>query len=339
MNGQYMPNDYTTILIGNGLGMAVDANYFKLNAGLNFAWQKLSEEQQNTIRLIENKTITGNVEERLKHHYDAIQAIITLTKIKKNTNQEWLHHNAVDFRRYFRSFITNAASYFFDYETGFEENISSLQNFIQNLKNFIEINNTHIMTLNYDRLIYEQIVNCDRLKEKLTDGFNPRDGGFKRQILENYYGCRGYYLHLHGSPLFYSDVINKVINKDSYYDYPNNINNKNYLRNHIILCATSQKPTRITSSSLLKAYWYFYQKALAQSEKIILFGYSGNDPHVNSVLTKHLSEKDIIVVEYSGLDDIKSRRIFWEKKLALADGYFNDKNLIRLNSILDYNFN
>ena len=64
---------YTTILIGNGLGMALDPNHFRLSSGLSMAWRRLDSDTQKSIKeLITNSTeLTSeaqlkNITQRLK---------------------------------------------------------------------------------------------------------------------------------------------------------------------------------------------------------------------------------------------------------------------------------
>ncbi|MBV9575701.1 MAG: hypothetical protein JO149_03675, partial [Gammaproteobacteria bacterium] len=111
-----MPNNYTTVLIGNGLGMAIDPDHFRIDQGLKFAWNKLSNEHQERIKnLITNKSDL-NTEDQLDKHYDAIQACLMLSRIEQHSNLAWLHDEAKNFPDNFRNFILNTALHFFNYE-------------------------------------------------------------------------------------------------------------------------------------------------------------------------------------------------------------------------------
>jgi len=331
-----MSNKYTTILIGNGLGMAIDPEHFKLESGLKHAWDKLEKDQQDNIKKLITNGMKLTNEEQLYEHYEAIQACLTFNRIEDLSKQKWLVPAAKKFPDYFRNFVANTAWYFYDYpiEEIQKSKKNLLNNFLDKLTNYVQNNYTHIATLNYDNLIYGKFRESDILKKKLTDGFYTNTVGFQPMVFNS---RPGYYLHLHGSPLFYTDLESNIceqniINKGS------NRNEKNHLREHIILCKTSLKPKLISNSFLLDSYWYFFTKALRQSKKLVLFGYSGNDLHVNKVIekAKHLQ---IVIVEYNAKSKtIEDRRVFWARQLKKPMNYFNEQNLILLESILEYAF-
>lgn len=327
-----MTNKCTTILIGNGLGMSIDADYFRMDRGIEQAWSQLSVDQQNRIMHIVSDQSPIDDENQLDKHYAVVQACLMLSRLEKKSRLAWLIPEARSFPNDFREFIANTAWHFYKYPTDFTEQtiLTRLNKFIERLINFITRQKTHIVTLNYDALIYHQIIKSNELKSKLTDGFNTKQTGFHSSILSS---RPGYYLHLHGSPLFYTDLHSGEINK-------NREDNENHLREHLILCNTSLKRRLISSSLLLNCYWDFYKEALYQSDKIILFGYSGNDTHVNEEISNvYNSHREIIIVEYPDQQMEKSaREKDWSKKLKLPENYFNDTNLIWLDSILDFEF-
>lgn len=333
----------TTIIIGNGLGMALDSDYFKIDSGLVVAWNKLSLEQQERIKnLISDKSDLTS-EQQLNRHYIAIQSCLMLNKIEKHSNLQWLHPDARYFPDNFRNFIANTAWYFFDYKVRDDQKFLRLQNFIKNLSQYVQSNKTNIATLNYDRLVYGNIVQTDimnTLSGELVDGFHVNHGGFHPSHITNDLKHRGYYLHLHGSPLFYTDIENGCINKTSCFDLEKNKNIKGHLREHLILCNTSLKLSRISTSPLLHAYWELFRHALYQSTAIIVFGYSGNDNHVNEEISKINANKKIYVIEHADQDYTDEQRcIFWSQKFKLSENYFNSNNLRRLKSILNFEFN
>lgn len=336
-----MNNKYTTILIGNGLGMAIDSEHFRIDQGLRYAWSQLSNDHQNRIKNLITDKSELNSEEQLDKHYSVIQACLMLNKIEQHSNLKWLHADAKNFPDNFHSFIANTAWHYFDYLNFDNVTNQNLNKFITNLKAYIAKNNTHLATLNYDGLIYDKIVNTEVMNNQggnLIDGFYVKTDGFHPSHLLGDNRC--YYLHLHGSPLFYTDLENDIINKDSYNTYQANKSNNKYLREHLILCKTSLKMSRISSSQLLNAYWYFFKRALLQSQKIILIGYSGNDLHVNTEISNVRGGREIIIVEYSDQRmDKKTREKEWDVKLQVGNNYFNDSNLIWLDSILDYDLN
>jgi hypothetical protein len=72
------------------------------------------------------------------------------------------------------------------------------------LINFVSSTKSHVATLNYDKLLYEEFINagiCSGFSGQLVDGFTS--SGFDSSNLVRLYGRNfGYYMHLHGSPLF-----------------------------------------------------------------------------------------------------------------------------------------
>lgn len=333
-----MSEKWTTILIGNGLGMAIDPNHFAIDRGLYSAWSRLNPEHRGRIKnLITDKTDL-NTEEQLDKHYEVIQACLMLSKIEQHSNLAWLHDDAKNFPDNFRDFIVNAALHFFEYEI---KDHSKFNFFLEKLKSYILNHNTHLITLNYDKLIYDRFSVDQEVmffdKGRLMDGFFVNSTGFTPSRLWD--SSIGYYIHLHGSPLFYTNLQDGIINKSKFEEYNTDIANLNYLQEHLILCATKLKPHQISNSPLLRFYWDFFKTILQQSEKIILFGYSGNDLHVNDEIA-NMKNKEIILVEYSYQKmERGEREKDWANKLNLPDNYFNPNNLIWLDSILDYDFN
>jgi len=333
-----MSEEWTTILIGNGLGMALDSNHFTIDRGLRSAWEQLSSEHQTRIKNLITDKSDLNTEEQLDKHYEVIQACLMLSRIEQHSNLAWLHDDAKSFPDNFRTFVVNAALHFFEYEI---KDYSKFNPFLEKLKNYILNHATHLITLNYDKLIYDRFsVNQEIMffdKGRLMDGFLVNSGGFTPSCLWD--SSIGYYIHLHGSPLFYTDLQNGIINKSKFEEYNADISNLNYLQEHLILCATKLKPQQISNSPLLRLYWDFFQSTLRQSEKIILFGYSGNDIHVNDEIA-NARNKEIIIIEYSNQNmERAERQKDWARKLNRPDNYFNSNNLIWLDSILDYEFN
>lgn len=263
-----MSGQWTTILIGNGLGMALDPNYFKIERGLSHAWNKLTTLQQERIKKLVTDQSNLTSEDQLDKHYQAIQACLMLSKIEQHSNLAWLDPDAREFPNIFREFVTNVARHFFNYPS---ENNTKLNTFLNNLKKFILNHNTHLATLNYDKLIYDRfatdtdIMNLNHAK--LIDGFHVKSTGFDPSHLSESKNRNnmGFYLHLHGSPLFYTDYDTGIINKSKFESYEYDISNHQLFQEHLILCTTTLKPTQISHSSLLRSYWDFFNIALRNS--------------------------------------------------------------------------
>jgi hypothetical protein len=100
---------------------------------------------------------------------------------------------------------------------------------------------------------------------------------------------------------------------------------------HIVLTHVAHKPLVIASSDILSEYWTRLTKALKEAERIILFGYSGTDIHLNEVVIQNSREKEIHIVEWEGAGDSINRQRFWNTQLH-REGVV----LHRLASILDF---
>ena len=168
------------------------------------------------------------------------------------------------------------------------------------------------------------VVTKDYKTTKLVDGMIKK--GFSNDSLVRKYSNKfGYYLHLHGSPLFYSK-------ENHYKKHPRNwlAEGKNIPSNHIVLTHFSKKTSVIAASEILSTYWDLLSFAINESSEIILFGYSGLDKHLNQLLKFNAESKPIRVVEWSEADKEENRKKIWRNELG------RDVCLIRLNNILEF---
>lgn len=316
------------IIVGNGLGMALDNNNFLLRVAIKKFWEsgELSTDEQKLISdclPYDNNFSFPECEEDMDNLYVAELCCFMLSQLK--TPQRWLQCSAAEFPKTIRKFIHNIAVSFHEIDVRLPES------FMTPLINFIKETKSHIATLNYDSLLYSPL--CEREICKGYDGFLV-DGiwdstGFEPNHLKRLPGKDfGYYLHLHGSPLFYDldNVVRKMSRSDLF--------NKSYegsVGNHLVLTYVKHKPYVISSSSLLSTYWHFLAKAISESKEIILFGYSGLDFHLNNLLGSY-SNISFSIVEYAHGKEQDDREIFWRNTLQ------NDSIKITLcKSILEFN--
>jgi len=177
---------------------------------------------------------------------------------------------------------------------------------------FLHETHSHVATLNYDNLLYQRMIEAQVLSGyggALVDGMPA--GGFSPENLERRWGRNfGYYLHLHGSPLFVDqdNVIRKLAQGALGGD-------DDVVGSHIVLTHVKHKPTVIAASPLLQSYWQHLEAALTESEEVILFGYSGLDTHLNELLERR-APAHIRVVEWEGAGEQSQREAFWAKALA-----------------------
>src|SRR5687768_9780166 len=89
---------------------------------------------------------------------------------------------------------------------------------------------------------------------------------------------------------------------------------------HIVLTHVRHKPSIIDSSHILSEYWKRLDRALEESENIVLFGYSGCDVHLNHrVIVNASVKKPVHVIEWGGSYDEGERGRFWNKELRNCD--------------------
>lgn len=158
----------------------------------------------------------------------------------------WLSHNGYTFSEVTQKYIYVVATYL-------GNNSFSLPiQFKTKLLEFIKTTNSHITTLNYDKLLYKSFIRNDITTEgyqgHLVDGIYRR--GFNENNLERYRNNDfGYYLHLYGSPLFYENE--DIIFKHRH----NNLDiNSCYPSKHIVLTHIKHKLSVISSSRIPSTY-------------------------------------------------------------------------------------
>ncbi|MGQ3892176.1 hypothetical protein [Legionella sp. CNM-4043-24] len=192
-----------TIIFGNGLGMALNDSDFLLKVAIQEAWERgdLSTDEKKLISdcLPEvSRFDFPEGEEDMDNLYVAEICCWMLSKL--NSPEQWLQSNAADFPKTISKFVHDVAAFFH------KTDISLPDTFMNPLMTFIKKTNSHIATLNYDSLLYSPLCTekiCDGYDGWLVDGV-WNSTGFGPNNLRRLPGKKfGYYLHLHGSPLFY----------------------------------------------------------------------------------------------------------------------------------------
>lgn len=192
---------------------------------------------------------------------------------------------------------------------------------------FIRETRSHVATLNYDKLLYNSFIDNDILsgyEGYLVDGMLGR--GFSSDAMERRAGrVFGYYLHLHGSPLFvnrHGEIV-KLSRQEM-------LVGRTEASEHIVLTHVKHKPSVIAASDVLSAYWDYLRFALSEVEEIILFGYSGLDNHLNSLLRPYLNATTLRVVEWSGAGEKIDRESYWQSIFG------KNVTVVRLNNITNF---
>lgn len=187
--------------------------------------------------------------------------------------------------------------------------------FFGSLAEFVSTTRSHVATLNYDKLIYSYFIDhrvLDGYDGALVDGIVA--AGFSETNLIRRYGRDfGYYLHLHGSPLFMQDhdVIYKIPRHRLSLDMED-------FSTHLVLTHVKFKTSVINSSPILASYWDYFSRALNEVQEVILFGYSGCDRHLNAILNNRSAGKRIRVVEWAGNGIEHVRQNYWRTQLGMA---------------------
>lgn len=311
------------IIFGNGLGMALDHQHFSLQSALEDIWNRedfLTLEQQGLIERSLGRGGAPEGEHELDHLHQAVTYCKALNRIG-NGDVHWLTEDGQSFPEITAIYIHKVATKLHNYEGSLPDAFETA------LVDFIKTTRSHVATLNYDKLLYNSFIDNDIFSGYsgyLVDGMLDR--GFSADALERKYGNSfGYYLHLHGSPLFVSrnQEVVKLSRQQLSVD-------RNEASEHIVLTHVKHKPSVIAASNALSTYWDYLQFTLSEAEEIILFGYSGLDNHLNSLLRPYLNSKPLRVVEWSGADGQVERETYWRTTLGQSVG------VVRLDNITDF---
>lgn len=290
--------------------MALDPIHFALDRAIGVVWDNPDLLDEASRHLV-CQCLPGGRNDRPHGEGDldvlqlALSACEFLSRIG-DARIHWLSNEGQAFPKAVRAFIYQTALQFHQCEKSLPEQ------FVNTLANFVHSTNSHVATLNYDNLLYQPLIERQVLcgyNGALVDGFF-RDGFAVENLKRKYRRTFGYYLHLHGSPLFVNrgQMILKLAQSEL-------VENADTVSSHIVLTHVEHKPTVISASNLLIAYWRQLLDALGESEEIILFGYSGADEHLNSILQGAPRETPVRIVEWNGKGDREERMRYWGETL------------------------
>lgn len=322
-----------TIIIGNGLGMALDPHFFALDTAIDNTWNSgcLSTAQQQQIQACIS---AHGVNDRPhgEDHLDILQVAVVACQFLNQIstpNVTWLTNDGQIFPEAIGKFITSTAWHFHHYQGAIPAS------FFDSLAAYLRNTESHIATLNYDNILYQSLIDrniLDGYNGHLVDGFYMSTGFNANNLKRRQNRTFGYYLHLHGSPLFINNGNMPVKQSQA-------TKNEDIPSPHIVLTHVQHKKSVIASSNLLSTYWQFLELGLQESDKIIVFGYSGYDTHLNQVISDNLPittaegvmQKEVIVIEWSGAGTTANREYFWKNKFNASS-----IQLIQLPNILDF---
>lgn len=320
-----------TLIFGNGLGMALDHRHFSLTNAMADVWNNqfaISEVHKELIsQCLGGNGATPQGEDQLDPLHLVVSACKTLNSINmsQRANVHWLSQEGQQFPVAVGNYIHKVATRLHMYDGALP------QDFLGPLIEFVRQTKSHIATLNYDKLLYGAFLDAnlmvDYYRTTLVDGMVT--GGFSSDALERKYNNTfGYYLHLHGSPLFF-DRDGLARKRDRHQLNPFSPEGSD----HIVLTHVRHKRSVIGASMVLSTYWNYLNFCLNESEEIIVFGYSGGDSHLNDVIAAHAQSKRIVIVEWSGLDQtVEQRKWYWSQRFKT-----NNFRLWYMPNILDFN--
>lgn len=282
------------LIFGNGLGMALAPQHFSLAAAMHDVWHLphlLTAEDRRLISLtLGNEGAIPQDEGQLDVLHQAVTACKTLNRIL-SPNLHWLTEQG-------QRFPVAVAKYMHMVATRLHLTDADLpEQFISSLSAFVRQTNSHVATLNYDRLLYGAFIERGVLAGfdgSLVDGIT--NAGFDSANLERQWGRTfGYYLHLHGSPLFYTDIDRRVrkLQRHEINMFAANPSD------HIVLTHVAHKRSVISASPILITYWHYLHRALQEASEIVVVGYSGCDTHLNEIIAMYGAHKNIRVIEWA----------------------------------------
>ncbi|MGB0901356.1 SIR2 family protein [Halocynthiibacter sp.] len=311
------------IIIGNGLGMALSPEHFSLQHVMPEVWNNDLNDAERTLiaSCIEGIEETGPTsEDRLMPAQLAQFAHELITGIVENNKQdEWFTANALKYPEAIGKYVYNVAQQLNKNSEQFENDIR-LKSFYNSFIPFLDKSKSHVATLNYDTLLYSAFNEyyevgskihriCNGYSGSLVDGYLERNGFDKNNFERQFNRTFGYYLHLHGSPLFTGTPGKKILRRQLSTQAPGNAR-------HIILSDGRLKRHLIDRSDILTMYWEMLKTALDEASEVILFGYGGGDEHLNELLRGAKVSKRVVVRDKGSADANQSAKQEWLSRLS-----------------------
>ncbi|EGH22120.1 MULTISPECIES: SIR2 family protein [Pseudomonas syringae group] len=307
-----------TLIFGNGLGMALDPQHFSLTNAMADVWNDpfaISDVHKELIsQCLGGNGVIPAREDQLDPLHLVISACRTLSSINmsQRMNVHWLSQEGLQFPVAVGNYLHKVATRLHLYAHGLP------QAFLEPLIAFVRQTKSHVATLNYDKLLYGAFLDAGLMAgyfhTTLVDGMVAN--GFSSDALTRLYNNDfGYYLHLHGSPLFF-DHHGLARKRDRHQLNPFSPEGSD----HIVLTHVRHKRSVIGASTVLSTYWNYLGLSLNESQEIIVFGYSGDDDHLNDVIAAYAQSRHIVIVEWSGVNQTEAQRLaFWSQKFKTGN--------------------
>jgi hypothetical protein len=302
--------------------MALDPATFTLDAAIHTVWNDAAllttQEKAFIGRCLPTDVAMPSGEAQLSDLQLALSASELLDRLG-NGPDHWLTAEGRSFPAAARRFVYHTAKQFHLHETELPDA------FLDALAGHLVQTRSHLATLNYDNLLYQPLIERRVLRGYegglvdgfLADGFSDRN--FERRPGRDF----GFYLHLHGSPLFVDDGDRTIKLRQAALPSTWNVASR-----HIVLTHIDHKPAVIAASCVLQAYWNRLKTAIGEAETIVVFGYSGVDRHVNMQI--RAAGAAVRVVEWRGAGDNADRQRHW------ATEFGRDVELVHMDNILEF---
>lgn len=326
-----------TFIFGNGLGMSIAPEAFNLHAAMSKVWDDGSlggDQKQLIVACLPKNTEQPSSEDQLGTLQETVSACDVLLGVRETAEGHWLSPQGQKFPNAVRWFIFQVARHMYTAKHGVGESTGERcklpDDFVEELARVVRESQSHVATLNYDGLLSAALERQGLLAEgstALRDGF--LDSKFDRTNLFRKKNIGGWYLHLHGCPLF----VDRDKSKPAKITESTLLSNSKGLKNvgrHIVLTHFRHKPQVIDLSDILRTYWEFLARAIEESVEVLLFGYSGNDEHLNRLIAQIRGAKRVRVIEWLGAGHRDMRRGFWAQQLG------GDVELLLLEDVLGF---
>lgn len=142
------------LIVGNGLGMALDDEHFSLAAASEEIWNRpgfLSDAQKQLIERCLQRSGAPERERELDTLHQAVTYCKALSQIGEG-DVHWLTDDGIGFPGITATYIHKVATRLHNYEGRLPDS------FQQNLIQFVKDTRSHVATLNYDKLLYNSFI-------------------------------------------------------------------------------------------------------------------------------------------------------------------------------------
>jgi hypothetical protein len=318
-----------TLVFGNGLGMAIHPQVFDLRTVMEKVWKSpttLSDDERELIR----SCLPDPTAEMPESEADLgkLQEVVDACAVLRTINVEgrhWLTEEGKRFPSAINSYAWEVSKLIY-IESEKEENRPP-KAFCDSLMSFLIKTSSHVATLNYDYLLAGIISSNANLKKMFKTGVSMRGSDFSREkLFRDDEDRQSWYLKLHGSPNYLVNESGKLVSATAV-ARPASIKESG-LSPAVILTHAVHKTSAIRKFEILTTYWEFLERAIDESDEVVVFGYSGNDIHLNSIISL-ADEKPKRVIEWLGSGTKKDRESFWVEQLGRRTKLVQMENILK----------